>query len=45
MLNAYVRDELGFETAIDYEILGGRIEGWSNPEGRYVNVAESCARR
>lgn len=39
-LNAYVRDELGFETPIDYEILGGRIQGWPSPEGRYVNVAE-----
>ncbi|HUP43348.1 MAG TPA: peptidase S10, partial [Thermoanaerobaculia bacterium] len=39
-LNAYVRDELGFETPIDYEILGGRIQGWPAPEGRYVNVAE-----
>jgi carboxypeptidase C (cathepsin A) len=44
MLNAYVRDELGFETTIDYEILGGRIRGWSNPEGRYVNVAEELRR-
>jgi carboxypeptidase C (cathepsin A) len=43
-LNAYVRDELGFETPIDYEILGGRIQGWPAPEGRYVNVAEELRR-
>lgn len=39
-LNAYVRDELDFESPIDYEILGGRIQGWRAPEGEYVNVAE-----
>jgi carboxypeptidase C (cathepsin A) len=40
-LNAYVRDELGFESPVDYEILGGRIQGWRAPEGEYVNVAEN----
>ncbi|HUF79345.1 MAG TPA: peptidase S10 [Thermoanaerobaculia bacterium] len=43
-LNAYVRDELEFESGIDYEILGGRIRGWPSPEGRYVNVAEELRR-
>jgi len=45
-LNEYVRDELGFESALDYEILGGRIERWSRDdwEGRYVNVAEDLRR-
>ena len=39
-LNEYVRDELGFDADLDYEILGGRIEHWTAPEGQYVNVAE-----
>lgn len=39
-LNDYVRDELDFDSPIDYEILGGRISGWRSPEGEYVNVAE-----
>lgn len=41
-LNEYVRDELGFESDLDYEILGGRIRSWNRDdwEGRYVNVAE-----
>jgi carboxypeptidase C (cathepsin A) len=42
-LNAYVRGELGFESDLDYEILGGRIRRWSYDdfENRYVNVAEN----
>jgi len=45
-LNEYVRDELGFESDLDYEILGGRIQHWSSDdwEGRYVNVAEDLRR-
>ena len=45
-LNEYVRDELGFESDIDYEILGGRIRDWNREpwEGRYVNVAEDLRR-
>ena len=39
-LNDYVRDELDFDSPVDYEILGGRISGWRAPEGEYVNVAE-----
>jgi len=39
-LNEYVRDELGFDADLDYEILGGRIQHWTAPEGQYVNVAE-----
>jgi carboxypeptidase C (cathepsin A) len=45
-LNEYVRDELGFASDLDYEILGGRIRDWNREawEGRYVNVAEDLRR-
>ena len=40
-LNDYVRTELGFESDLTYEILGGSIRRWNygDFEGRYVNVA------
>lgn len=40
--NEYVRDDLGFETDLKYEILTGRVRPWSYDrfENRYLNVAE-----
>jgi carboxypeptidase C (cathepsin A) len=42
-LNAYVREELGFESDLPYEILTGRVHPWSyaSHENRYVNVSET----
>lgn len=42
-LNAYVREELGFESDLPYEILTGRVHPWSygNHENRYVNVSDT----
>jgi carboxypeptidase C (cathepsin A) len=40
--NQYVRSELGFESDLEYFILGGGIGRWNpNAEGEYVNVSES----
>jgi len=40
-LNRYVREELGYETDLPYEILTGRVRPWSwdRAENRYLNVA------
>jgi len=42
-INAYLRDELGYENDIPYAVLGGRIGRWSyaNVENEYLNVAET----
>jgi carboxypeptidase C (cathepsin A) len=42
MQNHYLRDELGFESDLPYEILTDRVQPWSfaEAENRYVNVAE-----
>ncbi len=43
--NHYVRTELGFESELEYYILGGGIGRWnSNSEGEYVNVSDSLRR-
>ncbi len=39
-LNAYVRDELHYETDLNYEILTGRVQPWRFPnEDRYADVS------
>jgi carboxypeptidase C (cathepsin A) len=42
MFNAYVRDELKFETDIPYEVLTDRVRPWNYDkfQNQYVNVAE-----
>ncbi len=42
-LNEYVRDELGFQTDLPYEILADLYKSWSykDVENRYLNVAET----
>ncbi len=42
-LNDYVRNTLGFESDLPYEILTGRVRPWSygRAENRYLNVAET----
>ncbi|MHC4262478.1 MAG: S10 family peptidase [Planctomycetota bacterium] len=46
LLNHYVRNELGFESDLPYEILTGRVHPWdySNVENQYLNVAEDLRR-
>ena len=46
MFNHYVREELGFESDLPYEILSGRVRPWSyaRNENSYVNVAEELRR-
>lgn len=40
--NHYVRAELGYESDVEYHILGGGIQRWNaNSEGEYVNVSDS----
>jgi carboxypeptidase C (cathepsin A) len=40
--NHYVRAELGYESDVEYHILGGGIGRWNqNAEGEYVNVSDS----
>jgi carboxypeptidase C (cathepsin A) len=41
-LNAYVREELGFQSDLPYEILSPRVHPWSfsDHENRYVDVSE-----
>ncbi|HAX41457.1 MAG TPA: peptidase S10 [Bryobacteraceae bacterium] len=40
--NHYVRAELGYESDVEYHILGGGIQRWnSNSEGEYVNVSDA----
>ena len=40
-MNRYVREELGYETDLSYEILTGRVQPWDwGVENRYLNVAE-----
>lgn len=40
--NQYIHSELGFESDLEYFILGGGIGRWNpNSEGEYVNVSES----
>lgn len=40
--NHYVRAELGYESDVEYYILGGGIGRWNqNAEGEYVNVSDS----
>lgn len=41
--NDYVRDELGFESDLPYEILNGKVWPWSykENENQYLNVAET----
>lgn len=43
MLNAYVREDLGYENDIPYEILGGRVQpwNWGSSSRGYTNVAET----
>lgn len=45
-LNAYVRETLGYESELPYEILTGRVHPWSYKpyNNRYVNVAEDLRR-
>ncbi|MEM6567877.1 MAG: peptidase S10 [Planctomycetota bacterium] len=42
LLNSYVREDLGYENDIPYEILTGRVRPWSyaNVENQYLNVGE-----
>jgi carboxypeptidase C (cathepsin A) len=42
-LNAYVRDELKFESDLNYEILTGNVRPWNfgGAQNRYADVAES----
>lgn len=42
-MNDYVRNELGYESDLPYEILTGRVHPWSyeRHQNRYVNVAET----
>jgi carboxypeptidase C (cathepsin A) len=42
-LNAYLREELGYESDLPYEILTGRVHPWSyaSHENRYVNVSDT----
>lgn len=44
-LNHYVRDELGYESDLPYEVLTGRVMPWSfrDFEGRHVSVADRLA--
>ncbi len=43
--NNYVRGELGFESDLEYFILGGGIGRWNpNSDGEYVNVSDSLRR-
>lgn len=43
--NQYVRSELGFESDLEYYILGGGIGRWNpNADGEYVNVSDSLRR-
>jgi carboxypeptidase C (cathepsin A) len=44
--NAYVRDELRFETDLPYEVLTWRVHPWnfSDFEGKYVEVTETLRR-
>ncbi len=41
LLNSYIREELGYENDLPYEILTGRVHPWSyrSATNRYVNVA------
>mgnify|MGYP001249995313 FL=1 len=40
--NHYVRAELGYESDVEYHILGGGIGRWnSNSEGEFVNVSDA----
>jgi carboxypeptidase C (cathepsin A) len=45
-LNAYVREELGYESDLPYEILTGRVHPWKfdEAENRYLNVAPDLRR-
>jgi carboxypeptidase C (cathepsin A) len=42
-VNQYVREDLGFESDLPYEVLTGRVHPWNfgNYRNRYVNVAET----
>jgi carboxypeptidase C (cathepsin A) len=43
--NQYVRAELGYESDLEYFILGGGIGRWNpNSDGEYVNVSDSLRR-
>ena len=43
-VNTYLREDLGVEKTITYEILTGRVHPWRFPEGRYVDVADTLRR-
>jgi carboxypeptidase C (cathepsin A) len=45
-LNRYVREDLGFQSDLSYEILTGRVEPWSfaPQSNQYLNVAEDLRR-
>lgn len=42
LMNAYARENLGYESDLPYEILTGRVRPWSyaNVENQYLNVGE-----
>ncbi|MEO0649435.1 MAG: peptidase S10 [Planctomycetota bacterium] len=46
LLNHYVRNVLGYESDLPYEILTGRVRPWdySNVQNRYLNVGEDLRR-
>lgn len=39
--NAYVRGVLQYESDLPYEILTGRVQPWTFPQGRYATTSES----
>lgn len=44
-LNAYIRDELGFESDLNYEILTGKVQPWDlGALNRYAEVADGLRR-